>query len=138
MKQWQKAGLILLALGTPSLLIIFMNATAGERAFKRHFGSPIPSSIQALQCEWREWGQKRSKMVGHLSFSGSKEDLQTLAAQFETISANEMHLRLAPQWFRPALMSTNGPFYRRKGKRGPEYLWIDPSGTNAYFLTFGV
>ena len=54
--------------------------------------------------------------------------------------ANEMFSPGGPPWFLPVMNSVGwqGENFIRRGKRGREFLWIDQSGTNAYFLLFGV
>jgi len=76
--------------------------------------------------------------VVRLAFSAPKETLDqimksrkaTLYPRFAVGSA------AGPGWFRPAV-STNGlSQFQLKGDR--EFLWIDETGTNAFYLLFRV
>ena len=112
----------------------------GKRAFARYVHSPVPESVENIVFEGNDWFELNPEPVCYFFFSAGKEDLQKIATKFRNVHVTEMFSPGGPPWFQPALMNSagRGQHFYRKGKRGREYLWIDESGTRAYFLLFGV
>jgi hypothetical protein len=101
----------------------------------------VPATVDNLVVDVRDMFGIEPEPVCYFSFTIGKEGLETIVTRgkFNKVEAGEMFIPNGPVWFRPDLISTNaGRFYFRRGRRAQEFLWIHPSGTNAYFLLWGI
>ncbi len=90
--------------------------------------------------------------VCHLKLTGTKQDIETVVQQsgFKPTALDD---RPGPSWWRPATgLGPEARTYTRVHRpRNPnsrlaiggnriwnEYLWVDETGTNAYFLLWGI
>ena len=111
-----------------------------KRAFRKYISSPVPKSVHSILFEGNDWFGIAAEPVCYFRFSIGRDDVSKVQAAklYKAVKAEDMFSPGGPAWFRPSLTGTNGQFYRFRGRRGTEYLWIDATGTNAYFLLFGV
>ena len=122
----------------PFLFIIFQMTPKG--LFSRLISRSVPSSLTNLEIDGHDWFGLKPEPVVRVRFSASHEDLnKLLKIRKAAILTRDAIGSGAPgkAWWpgRPSLDKMNG--YSLKGKN-PEFLWIDSTGTNAYYLLFGV
>jgi hypothetical protein len=112
-----------------------------EGKFKHYVTSPFPKSVRVKFVDSNAHILNPEPVV-HMSFSASAEALNEILKMREAKPYAEYAIGsgAGPRWFQPAV-STNGlRQYQLRGRinRIPEFLWIDQTGTNAYYLLFGV
>jgi len=142
MKKWHKVALFLMGLWLLVVWLGYQVEPGPRRAFAKYIYSPVPATVDNLVVDVRDMFGIEPEPVCYFSFTIGKEDLETIVTRgkFNKVEAGEMFIPNGPVWFRPDLISTNaGRFYFRRGRRlAQEFLWIHPSGTNAYFLLWGI
>ena len=138
MKKWQKVGLVLGAVWLLIVLLTYVTNPVGKRAFGKYVHSPVPKSVDNIVFEGSDWFGINPEPICYFRFSAKREDMERIAQTFLRAQPNDMFSPGGPPWFRPVSARWQGENFIRRGKRGREFLWIDPSRTNAYFLLFGV
>jgi hypothetical protein len=123
------------------LLIVPLYYHATQKGlFSRLITRSIPKSLTNLEIDGHDWFGLKPEPVVRMRFSATPEDLAKLLeirkAAILTGDAICSGASGEPWWPAPASLSTMQG-YSLKGKN-PQFLWIDSTGTNAYYLLFGV
>jgi len=140
-----KFGMILVAVTIGILVLVdFLLQSSFGDPLRRYVVSPVPESVRKVGFKGNGLGGILSaEPVVHIAFTANSADIETIVRKggFKTGSPRFSHkqyvgilqrTRLPPNWPKPlsdklAIVST-----------GQEYLRIDGSGTNAYFLLWGI
>ena len=140
MKKWQKVGLVLGSVWLLIVLLTYVTNPVGRRAFGKYVHSPVPGSVDNIVFEGNDWLGMNPEPVCCFRFSANREDMERIIQTFLKAQSKDMFSPGGPPWFLPDRNTVwqGENFIRRGGRRGREFLWIDQSGTNAYFLLFGV
>lgn len=152
------SGKIIFSIGVLVLLILLAWALwpAPRRSFAKYVCSPIPNSVRVTFFQSDDWLGINPEPVSYLIFSASAADVAAVIQQggFTPASTNT-HVPIPsgpPAWLTPDQLQASGRIYTRthnatgERQRIPhghnrtwsEYLWIDATGTNAYFLIWGI
>ncbi len=134
------AGFALL-LVFPLFLALYHATPSG--LFARLIG-PVPNSLADLRVDGHDWFGIAPEPVVRMRFSASPEDLKRLLELREAtvLIGDAIGSGATGQAWWPgqaALGAMKG--YNLKGRRrgdGAHFLWIDSTGTNAFYLLFGV
>ena len=108
--------------------------------FSRVVGRPAPKSLQNLRVEGHDWFGLKPEPVVRMAFSASAEDLEKLLVSQgakpligDAIGSGAP----GPSWWPlPTRLGTMRGFSLKGGD--PRFVWIDATGTNAFYLLFGV
>jgi hypothetical protein len=123
------------------LLLIFSAAEFSPRGrFARFVHSPIANSVSDIEAEGHDWFGLLPEPVMRLRFSAAPEDLREVLSSrgAQPLKSDAIGAAATGQAWWPTsgeLALMHG--YSLKGK-DPEFLWIDATGTNAYYLLFGI
>lgn len=124
-----------------TFLMLFGTALFSSPAgcFRRNVLFPAPGSVSNIQVSANnQFFWIAPEPVVHIRFSASPDDIQTILTKRhgEPYDGFIPALNFGPTWFRPAT-STNGlRQFRLDGDR--QFLWIDETGTNAFFYLFQI
>ena len=144
---------LLLAIGAFGLAIALTIACRSNQPFARHVLSPVPSSVRVTLYQGSDWLGIDPEPVVYLGFSATLSDMTNLLAKaaFSAAATNAyVPVPDGPPGWKTAdhcgpgrrLFTRNHPGRAglRLGNRRSwmEYLWIDGTGTNAYFLLWGI
>ena len=120
----------------PSLLVL-----ERARAFQKYICSPKPKSVSNVQYEDNGFFMMLFEPVVKIGFSASKNDISTILEkkkwQFIEEDSNGFSLgRDGPPWWKPH----SGTLYRivRPEIDVTEFLLIDQTGTNVFYLLWGI
>jgi hypothetical protein len=140
-----KFGMILVA-ATIGILVLFgflLHSLFGD-PLGRYVVSPVPESVRKVGFKGNGLGGILSvEPVVHIAFTANSADIETIVRKggFKTGSANDREFvgqRSGPIWWKSGPLQNTDVLFMRKGRAGQEYLRIDGSGTNAYFLLWGI
>jgi hypothetical protein len=137
------------------LLLAFVFWPNPNPPFARHVHSPVPGSVRVVSFQSNDWLAAHPEPVCYLAFTASPDDLGTVIGQgrFQPTSSDDVPVPPGPAgWVTAREIGPSGRVYRRShSPSGPswlqwlgnkrswtEFLWIDGTGTNAYFLLWGV
>jgi hypothetical protein len=137
------------------VLLMWAWWTAPTRALAAHLGLPVPAGVRVTLYETRDWLGIAPEPVVYLAFSAREDEVNRLIIRtdIQPVGPDSYVPAAGPAagWLPAEQVGPNGRVYRRehlprKGARWPvgrnrswtEYLWIDGTGTNAYFLLWGV
>ena len=147
--------IILTMTGGFLLLFAFAFWPAPNRPFAKYVCSPVPKSVRVISFESNDWLAANPEPVCYLRFTASADDIATVVRQggFQLASTN----RSVPVptggpagWLPADQIGPNGRVYTRfhraagggmhigRNRIWSEFLWIDGTGTNVYFLLWGV
>ena len=109
--------------------------TPTER-FIQLLGSPAPASLKDVRYDWFGMGDPSY----FLSFSVTAADMQTLIQRRQFVPTTEAAPPNGerPKWWQPTELSEPRSLYKREQKRSWEYLWLDSTGTKAYYMFWGL
>jgi hypothetical protein len=124
-----------------ALLGILLYSRLGS-PFARYIDWPMASSV-------REFGFKSNgfrilfEPVVFIAFTASPSDLGALIRKkgFKTAEAEMREWvgqRDAPLWWKPGPLQADEMLFTKATSRGRQFIRIDASGTNAYFLLWGI
>lgn len=138
-----KRPLTVIAVG----LVLFAGLLAWSSrggAFGRYVLSPVPASVRAVRVDSNDWPLNLNpEPVVHLGFQASANDLALIVTTKGMVLApgegeKEWLIGRGPAWWTPPLREPGTRLFRRHGRRGVEFLVIDPAGTNAWFMLWGI
>src|SRR6266567_2597274 len=121
----------------------------------RFICSPVPPSVHVVLFKNRDWFRMSPEPVCYLASSASPEDIASIIykAQFQRVSQDLIPVPSGPDGWRSAnQLGPDGRVYGRthapskpgsrlylgSNRRWSEFLWVDGTGTNAYFLLWGI
>lgn len=117
-----------------------------RQAFGRYVGS-IPRSVDNVVYEGNDWLGLAPECRCYFSFNIASNDFARIVKKhgFESVrpGAGYYHPNAGPWWFKPP--QSNGQFLGRYVPTRPyrfprwgqnEYLWLDQTGTNAFFMVW--
>jgi len=130
------------ALGIVVLVTLLLHSLFGDPV-RRYVVSPVPEGVRKVGFDWNGLGGMLSEPVVHIAFSGSSTDMDTIVRRggFKTANAQDREFvgqRSGPIWWKPGPLQNAEVLFIRKGRDGNEYLRVDASGTNGYFLLWGI
>jgi hypothetical protein len=151
----RKRKVIMLAVaGACLLLTAFVLWPAPTRSFVKYVCSPVPKSVRIVYFQSDDWLSANPEPVCYLSFTATANDIATIVQQggFQPASTNfSVPAPPGPAgWLTADQVGASGRVYSRGhspgGRRLPfgrnrhwsEFLWIDGTGTNVYFLLWGI
>ena len=137
------------------LLLAFSLWPISNQPFSKYIHSPVPKSVHVVSFQSQDWFGANPEPVCYLAFTASVEDLAAVIQQagFRPASTNRsVPVPSGPiGWLTADQVGPSGRVYTRShpsrpGRRLPlgrnrswtEFLWIDGTGTNAYFLLWGI
>lgn len=113
-----------------------------RRAFAKYICRPIPKSVERIVFQGNDFPLALECQC-FLMFSSSSNDLNRIVelTRLEKVQAEGMYVNSsAPSWFVPAQSGAVAQCFRRFFGTGAgghgcggKYLWIDATGTNAFF-----
>ena len=127
-----------------------------NRPFAKYVGSPVPATVRVVSFESNDWLGANPEPVCYLAFTASAGDITDVLRQggWSPVSTNaSVPVPDGPSGWRTAdKIGPGGHVYSRshtppgRGRLLPlgrnriwnEFLWIDSTGTNAFFLLWGV
>lgn len=148
--------IILTVAGIFLLLLAVALWPAPNRAFAKYICSPVPKSVRVITFQSNDWLAANPEPVCYLAFTASTNDIATVIRQggFQPTSTNaSVPVPPGPAgWVTADQARLGGRVYTRshlpagKGRRlqlgrnrsWSEFLWTDGTGTNVYFLLWGV
>ena len=137
------------------VVVICLLGRKRDGPFATFVCAPAPDGVNVTIFQ-NDAGLLRPEPVCYLAFTGDSANMETVVrrGQFQTCSdKGGFPVPSGPQGWRTAdQVGTNASFYRRShepktinflppignNRRWHEYLWIDETGTNAYFLLWGI
>lgn len=141
MRRPNKTAITCLGIAVLLLLIGFLAKPPSSLAFRKYVVSPVPKTIRTIRFEGNDYCGLMFQAQCFFYFSGSRSDVLKVAedkgfkaVEFGNIFAHPNE----PSWFTSPI-GTNGRFYARRPPRyqswwsGKDWLWIDATGTNAFF-----
>lgn len=146
MRHQRTAIFILVVLGA---LIAFWFWPNRTRLVAKYVTSPVPSSIRVVRFEGNELLlDLLPEPVCYLLFNGTREDIASLVDRSGFQPADRSNGALpGPAWWHP----TGRKYFRvhrpsKPNSRLPiganrhwnEFLWVDQTGTNVYFVLWGI
>ena len=112
-----------------------------RKVFQRYVIS-LADSVHVKAVDANDYFFINPEPVVRIHFSASAGTLHKIMISREAIPYDDFAVGSAagPPWFRPANQLQGLQQFRLRNKiRGAsEFLWIDESGTNAFYLLFGV
>src|SRR5947207_109363 len=140
--------------GALALLVVYLSWPDRNAPFARFICSPVPPSVRILLLQNNDWLGMNPEPVCYLAFTASPEDIATIVnnAQFQRVSKDSLPVPSGPDGWRSAdQLGPDGRVYGRthaprspgsrlyigSNRRWSEFLWVDETGTNAYFLLWG-
>ncbi len=141
--------------GALALLIAYLTQPDGNPPFARFICSPVPPSVRVHLVQNNDWLGVNPEPVCYLGFTASPEDMASViaTARFERVTNGSIPVPAGPNGWRPADQLGPGArgysrvhappvprirLYIGNNRRWSEYLWVDETGTNAYFLLWGI
>ena len=122
--------------------------------FAKYICSPVPPSVRVVIFQNRDFLSIDPEPVCHLSFTASPQDMADIVrkGRFQSFtdwvpggpgpagwrSADQLGPtgRVYSRAHSPR--NPNSRLYVGSNRRWSEYLWVDETGTNAYFLLWGI
>jgi hypothetical protein len=134
------------------LLAVFLLLPAPNRPFAKYICSPVPKTVRVVSFEGNDWFGANPEPVCYLSFTAGAADVAAVIrmAGFQPASTNiAVPVPSGPEGWVTAdqverVYTRNHKPASRLGlpiggnRIWSEFLWIDKTGTNAYFLLWGV
>ncbi len=140
-----KFGMILVAVTIGILVLVgFLLQSSFRDPLRRYVVSPVPESVRKVGFKGNGLGGILSaEPVVHIAFTANSADIETIVRKggFKTGSADDREFvgqRSGPVWWKPGPLQNADVLFLRRGRDGNEYLRVDGSGTNAYFLLWGI
>ncbi|HYG35877.1 MAG TPA: hypothetical protein VEC99_13885 [Clostridia bacterium] len=150
-----RKALIGIAIGIFLLLLILTLRSGSNQPFAKYIGSPVPKSVRVVFFQSNDWLEANPEPVCYLAFTATAGDIAQVIQQggFRPTAANDgVPVPSGPPgWVSADQVVPGGRVYSRshspagvgrlplgRNRRWSEYLWIDKTGTNAYFLLWGV
>lgn len=144
---------IILAVITCSMVLLVLTLWPRSYPFAKLVVSPAPASVQVTFFQSNDWLALNPEPVCYLAFTASTTDLAEVISQggFRAAATNAYVPVAAPTgiWKSFDACGLGRRLFTRNhpGNRGlpigrrrswSEFLWIDSTGTNAYFLLWGI
>jgi hypothetical protein len=146
--------LLVIALAAAFVLLLAF-ALRHASPFATYVCSPVPASVRVVTFKSNDWLAVNPEPVCYLGFTVSAGDLVKVIQQgnFRPVATNQSApVPLGPRgWVMADQIGPNGRAYTRshspaarawlplgRNRGWTEFLWIDATGTNAYFLLWGV
>jgi len=137
------------------LLVVYLSWPDANAPFAKFICSPVPPSVQIRLLQNNDWLGMNPEPVCYLAFTANPEDIASIIAKarFQSVTNGSIPVPAGPNGWRPAdqlgpnervYVRVHAPgtsttrFYLGNNRRWTEYLWVDESGTNAYFLLWGI
>jgi hypothetical protein len=147
--------IILTVAGIFLLLLAFALWPTPNRPFAKYVCSPVPKSVRVISFQSNDWLAANPEPVCYLAFTASADDVATVIRQgFQPTSTNaSVPVPSGPDgWLTADQIGPSGRVYSRshspagagrrlqlgRNRSWSEFLWIDGTGTNVYFLLWGV
>ncbi len=145
---------IILAVITGGILLLILAFWSDQHSFSKFVVSPAPGTVRVTLYENNDVAGLNPEPVCYLAFTASTNDMAQIISQgrFTEVTTNSYVPSSGPSasaWtsfencsagrrlFTRAHPARGGlPIGRRRS--WDEYLWIDGSGTNGYFLIWGI
>jgi hypothetical protein len=130
------------ALGVVVLLTLLLHSFFGDPV-RRYIVSPMPESVRKVGFENNGLIGALAEPVVHIAFTASSSDMETIVrrARSKTGSAADREFvehRDGPTWWKRGTLEKAEVLFMRQTRAGQEYLRVDGTGTNAYFLLWGI
>ena len=123
-------------------LAMWIATTHSSSPVARHVCFPVPGTVRVVHYEHlRDWPLIDWEPEYRIAFTASSQDLAAIVQKRNGIVSDArawVSARGGPAWFRPVTMTTNGVLYEFRRADPSEYLWIDETGTNAFYLYWGI
>ena len=115
----------------------------GDRhVFGKFVMRPVPASVRTVEVDSNDWPFRLNpEPVVYIRFQASAEDVARIVAHRQWAESRVDRSWLegrGPAWWRPPLREEGTRCFKGQGRRGQEYLLIDGTGTNAWFLLWGI
>lgn len=137
------------------LLVVFSFWPTANKPFAKYLCSPVPKTVRVISFQSNDWLAANPEPVCYLAFTASVDDIATVIRQAGFRPASTNTFVPGPPgpagWVTADQVGPTGWVYSRShtpaaGRRLPigrnriwsEFLWIDGTGTNAYFFLWGV
>ena len=152
----RKRALILTTFGVGFVIVVIgLLLRKQEGPFARFVCAPVPGSVRVTAIQNNAW-VFASEPTCYLAFTADSADVQAVVRQGQFQACQNWDGFPVPSgplgWRAADQIGTNGNFYRRShepktrnilppignNRRWQEYLWVDATGTNAYFLLWGI
>jgi hypothetical protein len=142
---------IILALMTCGVVLLVVAVWPHNQPFSKLVLSPVPASVRVNFYQSGDWLGLNPEPVYYLAFTASTDDMAQVIAEgnFNEVATNAYVPTAGPLGWRAfedcgmgrRLFTRNHPgqglpIGRRRS--WSEYLWVDATGTNAYFLIWGI
>jgi hypothetical protein len=140
-RRFFKPALVVSVVWLAFYLLTHVALPRGTVAFGKYIYSPVPMSVREIRSQINDWFGIMPEPVCYFSFQIGNDDVHRIVKGkgFRAVSLEDMFSPGGPAWFQPGRIGTNGQFYRRTDqRRNTQYLWIDATGTNGFFLYWGV
>lgn len=136
---------IVLAIGTLAIVALLsgvIHFVCGS-SLERYIAASMPASAREIGFESNGLKGMLSEPVVHIAFTATSSDMDTIIRRggFKPGSAEDREFvgqRSGPIWWKPGPLQNTDVLFTRKTRVNTEYLRIDGSGTNAYFLLWGI
>jgi hypothetical protein len=137
------------------LLLALIFWPAPNRPFAKYVYSPTPRTVRVISFQSNDWLAANPEPVCYLRFTASPDDIATVVRQggFQPASTNgsvPVPTGGPAGWLPADQIGPSGRVYTRlhraaggglhigRNRIWSEFLWIDGTGTNVYFLLWGV
>ena len=133
------------------LFVVFSLWRTGKREFEYFVFAPMPRSVGNIRFEDGDWLRMNPEPVVFIRFTASTNDIQMMLAARGFKKEGSHFGQNGPVWWdvsrlgpgtrifvrqhRPQRENT---LYFGKNRRWTEVVRIDPTGTNVYFLVWGI
>jgi hypothetical protein len=142
LKQRTRRWLLFGGIAVCLLLLLILSAFefSPRGRFARFVHAPIASSVSDVEAEGHDWFGLLPEPVVRLRFSAAPKDLLRVLSDRRATPLKGDAIGAAATG--QAWWPTQGELARMQGYalkgKYPEFLWIDATGTNAYYLLFGI
>ncbi len=111
--------------------------------FARHIMRPKPPSVSSIRIEGSDWLGLNPEPVVRIAFNANSGDMTAIISHKKLRPAAKEEAewfvtRGGSSWWSAGRMNDGSQFFMHSGRRGQEYLRIDETGTNAFYLLWGI
>jgi len=138
-----RPAVLLAVLAFALVLLLGWMAGSSRMAFRRWVCAPVPPSVDRIQHQGAVEAVFMPEPLVRIAFTASPADLQIIleqrSARLLSPEDDVPGWQGGPAWW-PAIPSSRMTLYSLKGEPriGSEFLGIDLTGTNAFYLLWGI
>ncbi|MBI1177457.1 hypothetical protein GC207_08465 [bacterium] len=132
-----------ICIGALGALAVLHGIRRDSIRFAMYVVRPIPKSVNHIRTESNDLFGLMTEPEVRISFSAGSRDMAQIVANggfvgASTDSINWFESRGDRGWWSATPLNDGSSLFFRKGRRGEEYLRIDKTGTNAFYLLWGI